>query len=223
MARSYLPQKLDELLTWAQNFSDLITASPSLYGLGSGDASAIAGVNDAYAAAYALSNAPGTRTSVTVAATVTARNTLVAVIRNYARIILANSGVADADKTDLGLIVRDPVNTPIPTPTTNPILGLIGITPGQLTMTFKDSASGAGVKAKPFGATQMQLFMLLGTVAPVSPAATPFAAVFTKTPFAVSTVGGAAGATAFMYARWINQKGQVGPWSSLLTSAIMPP
>lgn len=223
MARSYLPQPLSELLTWSQNFSDLITGSPATYGLQAGDAVAIASVNDAYAAAYALSTAPGTRTSVTVAATITARNTLVAVIRNYARIVLANSGVADADKTDLGLIIRDPVNTPIPAPSTNPILGLVGVTPGQITLTFKDSASGAGIKAKPFGATQMQLFMLLGTVAPVSPAATPFNVAVTKTPFAVSTVGGAAGANAYMYARWINQKGQVGPWSSLLVSSIMPP
>lgn len=223
MPASYLPQKLSDFLNWADNFASLITGTPALYGLTAGDATAIQSVVDAFDVAYAISTAPGTRTPVTVQATIDARNAAVAVVRNYARIILANSGVADADKIDLGLIIRDAVNTPIPTPGTNPLLSLVGATPGQLTLSYKDSSVGGLSKAKPFGAVQLQLFVLFGTVAPVTPAATPFFGVFTKSPLAVDTSAAAAGASAYMYGRWVTRTGKVGPWSPLLVSSILHP
>jgi hypothetical protein len=221
MATNYLPQKLSDLLTWSQNFSDLITASPATYGLVAGDATTIATANDAYAAAYALSTAPGTRTKVTVQATIDARNALVQVIRSYGRLILANAGVSDSDKTDLGLHLRDVVNTPIPAPSTAPVVAVIGATPGVLTCTSRDSMSAPKVKAKPFGATQLMVHMHIGTTAPVSPDATPWVANYTKTPFALDTSGGTPGQTAYIYGRWQNQKGELGPWSALASSVIV--
>ena len=221
MATNYLPQKLSTFRTWALNFATLIQGSPPTYGLVAGDSATITTAVDTFDAAYTISTAPATRTPVTVQATIDARNAAVQVIRSYARIILANAGVADSDKTALGLHLRDPVNTPVPAPSTAPIVAVVGATPGVLTCTSRDSMSSPGVKAKPFGATQLQVFAQFGTVAPVSPAATPFRGVFTKTPFALDTSPGTPGQTAFIYARWVNQKGQVGPWSALATSVII--
>lgn len=221
MASNYLPQPLADFQIWADNFSDLITANPVTYGLVAGDAVAIATSVDAFDAAYALSTAPATRTKVTVQATVDARNAAVQVIRAYARIILANAGVADPDKVALGLHLRDVVNTPIPAPSTAPVISVIGATPGVLTCTSRDAMSDPGIKAKPFGATQLLVYVMFGTVAPVTPGATPFKGAFTKTPFAIDTTAGTPGQTAFIYGRWQNQKGQMGPWSALSSSVIV--
>lgn len=221
MASNYLPQPLSDFQIWANNFADLITANPPLYGLVTGDAVTIQVATDAFNAAYALSTAPGTRTKVTVQATIDARNALVQIIRSFARLILANAGVADPDKVDLGLHLRDAVNTPIPAPSTAPVLAVIGATPGVLTCTSRDAMSDPKVKAKPFGAIQLLLYVAFGTVAPVTPSATPFRGAFTKTPFAVDTSAGTPGQTAFIYGRWQNQKGEVGPWSALATSIIV--
>lgn len=221
--RSYLPQALAELQLWADNFATLISATPALYGLTAGDAASIQAVVDAYDAAYIASTSPGTRTPVTVQATVDARNAMVAVIRNYARLVLANSGVSDSNKTDLGLIIRDPVNTPVPIPGTNPVLNLVGVTPGQITLGYQDSAVIGTSKAKPFGATQMLVYVMFGMVAPATPGATPFNKVVTKSPFFVDTVAAATGQSAYIYARWSTAKGLLGPWSPLVTSPIMAP
>ncbi len=220
MASNYLPQPLPDFLNWVQNFRDLIVANPTTYGLVAGDATAIDTSISAFEAAYALSTAPATRTPVTVQATIDARNASVQVVRGYGRLVLANAGVADADKLALGLHLRDPVNTKIPAPSTAPVVNVIGITPGVLTMTSRDSMAAPKVKAKPFGATQLLLYAQFGTVAPVTPAATPFRGAFTKTPFALDTSSGTPGQTAYIYGRWQNQKGEVGPWSALATSII---
>lgn len=219
--KGYLPQALATFLAWFLNFNTKVTANPGLYGLAAADAVAIDAAYTDFAAKYAISTAPATRSPTTVQDTITARNTAVQVIRGYGRLISANAGVADADKVALGLNVRDTVNTPIPAPATNPILGIVGATPGQLTVTFKDSAAAPKVKAKPFGATALQLFASFGTVAPATPAATPFLKLVTKTPFAVDCPAGSAGQTAFLYARWVTAKGLVGPWSPLASSAVI--
>lgn len=219
MASSYLPQKLSEFQVWFLNFASLISGSPATYGLVAGDAASIQASYDAFAAAYAISTSPVTRSPTTVQDTITARNTSVQIIRAYGRLILANQGVADADKVALGLHLRDPVNTPVPAPLTNPMLTLVGATPGQITASYRDSAASPGVKAKPFGAATMQLFVQIGTVAPVTPGATPFQKVVTKSPFFVDTAAATPGQIAYVYARWATARGLVGPWSPM---ASMP-
>lgn len=221
MPSSYLPQKLSAFAVWFLNFASLVTASPGTYGVSAGDAASVQSSYDDFAAKYAISTSPVTRSPTTVQDTVTARNTSVQIIRAYGRLILANQGVADADKVALGLHLRDPVNTPIPAPLTMPILSLIGAQPGQLTAAYKDSAASPGVKAKPFGAAGMQLFVAFGTVAPVTPDATPFRKQVTRSPFPIDTTDGTPGQTAFCYARWVTAKGLVGPWSPLATMVIV--
>lgn len=221
MPSSYLPQKLSTFAVWFLNFASLITATPTTYGVTAGDAASIQASYDDFAAKYAISTSPTTRSPTTVQDTVTARNTSVQIIRAYGRLILANAGVADADKVALGLHLRDPVNTPIPAPLTMPVLSLLGAQPGQLTAAYKDSAAAPTVKAKPFGAAAMQLFVAFGTVAPVTPGATPFAKLVTRSPFPIDTGAGTPGQTAFCYARWVTAKGLVGPWSPLATMVIV--
>lgn len=221
MATNYLPQPLPAFASFALNFATLIAASPGTYGLVAGDATTISASNATFQTAYVVSTTPATRTKVTVNATNSARNALVQVIRAYGRLILANAGVADSDKTALGLNIRDPVNTPIPAPSTAPVVSIIGASPGVLTMTYRDAMSAPKVKAKPFGATQVLVYALFGTTAPPTPAATPFIQAFTKTPFPLNTSAGTPGQTAFIYARYQNQKGQFGPWSALATGIIV--
>jgi hypothetical protein len=221
MPSNYLPQPLPAFAAFSLNFAALITASPSTYGLVAGDAAVIQAGDDLFQSNYVISTTPATRTKVTVQATVDARNSQVQIIRAYGRLILANQGVADSDKTSLGLHLRDPVNTPIPAPSTAPVISIVGASPGVLTCTSRDAMSSPGVKAKPFGAIQLLVYALFGTTAPATPAATPFFGAFTKTPFALASTGGTPGQTAFLYGRWANAKGQVGPWSALTTGIIV--
>lgn len=220
MPAPYIPTKDALLVPWEANFSTLITANPPLYGLVTGDAVAIAAAYSAYNSSYTLSIDPSTRTKVTVNAKNIARNSSLVTMRGYAALIRVNQGVSSSDKTSLGLTVPDPTPTPVPPPTSSPLLTFVAGTPFQHTIRYADQNTPASRK-KPSGVKFLQVSLFVGTVAPVSPAATPYYGLVTKNPVAIDFEAGDVGKTAFYYARWLNTKGQPGPWSALMQATVL--
>ncbi len=116
--QDYIPQKLADFALWLDNFSTLITAGPTTYGLIAGDATAIAAFNTSFQTAYAISNTPATRTSGAIANTTAARIISTSGVRPYAIRISQNASVDPADKVAVGVTVRSTTITPVPPPTT---------------------------------------------------------------------------------------------------------
>lgn len=215
MSTSYIPPKIVAFAAWALNFNTLIVATPAKYGFTAGDAANLNVAYQAFAAAFAVSGNAATRTSPAVAATQAARNALTVVIRNMAKLVQANAGVADNDKIGLGLPIHDTRPTLTPPPATSPIIGVVGATPGQLTCTYRDQNSTPKSRSKPVGVKFLELHVLAGTTAPATAEATPYNCDVTRTPFVLNFSEADAGKTAFIYGRWKNTKGQVGPWSAM--------
>jgi hypothetical protein len=218
-AAPYIPNKEADLVNWANNFSTLITAAPSTYGLVSGDAVAIAAVVDAYDAAYALAIDPPTRTKPTVAAKDAARQAMLDVVRGYAIQIRNNAGVTNEDKADLGLTLPDPTPTPVPPPNTSPILSIPFATPLQLTLRFADQNT-PDKRAKPPQITGLEVRAVASATVVADPAAIPFYGIATRQPFALNFDSSDAGKQAYVAGRWLNSKGQAGPWSNIATFTI---
>lgn len=221
MPAPYIPATDTAFDTWSNNFQTKIAASPGTYGLAAGDATAITASFNLWHAAYLLAINPATRTSVTVAAKATQKALSLILFRTYAQLIQANTGVAPTDKVALGLTNRSTGRTPIPAPGTAPILGFIGATPGSHTLKYADTSTPT-TKAKPFGSIQLELWNFVGTEPPVGGAAgCSFYGLFTKTPYSVNFANGDIGKNSYYYARWTTRRGLVGPWSALLTAAIV--
>lgn len=102
----YIPPKDADCGPWSDNFSDVLTADPTDYGLVAGDAVAVAAVVTPWLAALATSTNPGTRTPVSIAAKDAARAAMEAVVRPYAVAISQNPAVSDALKTTIGVTPR---------------------------------------------------------------------------------------------------------------------
>lgn len=225
MSATYIPAKDADFALWASNFSALITATPTAYGLIAGDAVAIASVNSPFQAAFLLSTNPATRTSPTVATTRGARASAEAVMRPYAMRINANQSVTNAQRLNLGLTVRVTTPTPIPAPATSPALVLVAAVPGQMELQYRDSSTPTA-KAKPFGAVALALFSKVAATPTADPADATFAALVTKTPFLVPFTSPEAGQTATFFARWVTASGpsgiaQNGPWSAPLSVVVV--
>ena len=122
----YIPNRDADLVAWGLNYTDRITATPMAYGLQAADALILQTNYDEFVTAYNLAVNPPTRTIVTVAAKDEERAGFVSLARAYANIIQANEGVTPEQIAELGLTVRDTTPTPIPTPTTQPVLALPG-------------------------------------------------------------------------------------------------
>ena len=209
----YIPSRDANLADWMNNFSTLITGSPGTYALTAGDATTIATYVSAFVNALTVVSNPATKTRATVAAKDGAKAAMLDIVRPYAQQVRANRGVSNEHKVALGLTIADETRTPIPAPATNPILMVIGATPGEHTVRFADSATPDRRK-KPFGAIGLQLFVVVAAAPVNDPAAAEFRSFVTKQPFAVMYEAADNGKVATYFARWQTRTGLVGPWST---------
>lgn len=203
---------------WLLNFSTLLTASPTTYGLTSGDATTVATLQSAYATALATATTPSTRTADTIAAKDSAKSAALAGVRPLNQRISQNASVADSDKVAIGGTVKVSPPTPIPPPLTFPVLGIDSQTAGVVNMSYKDSATPTS-KAKPFGAFGMQLARNIGTTFATDPAQCAIIGVITKSPLVDTYDVTDSGKKITYFARWQTRGGpggqaQFGPWSA---------
>ena len=225
MYPTYIPAKDADFANWLLNFSTLLTAAPVTYGLTAPDATAVAAQETAFSAAYALAIDPGTRTAATVAAKDAARAAAEAVVRPYAVQISLDAGVLPADKVAIGVTLRSTTPTPIPAPTTAPVLGIVSQIAGRATISYRDASLPSG-KAKPFGAIGMEVYVTLGTAPSVSPDSAQYRGTITKSPNGLTFGPTDSGKTATVWGRWVTRSGpagtaQVGPWSAALSFVVM--
>lgn len=215
----YIPNTDADIVNWENNFSTLITANPTNYGLLAADATAIAAQVAAYAAAFAIATNPSTRTTPTIATKDAAKASSLALCRFYAITIRRNQGVSDALKAGLGLTIVDPTPTPIPPPSTSPILSIVAATPLQLTLRFADQNT-PDKRAKPAGVLCLELFSVPSATVITNPDTIPFYGLVTKQPVAINFDSADVGKSAYIVGRWANRKGQTGPWSNIVQFTI---
>lgn len=223
---NYIPSRDADLLAWADNFNALITANPATYGLTAGDATAIDAAVTPFDDAYALGGGtyhapvnPSTKTVVTTQAKNDARTAMLAILRPYAQAIAISPGVLPDDKIALGLNPRTNTGTPIPAPTSFPLVSLRGLTPLSVTLQWQDSALGTG-KRKPVGTLQAELRAGTSATVIADPTAIPYVGQFTKSPFALAFDSSDGGKTLYYAARWVTRRGLVGPWSVIGATTV---
>jgi hypothetical protein len=216
---SYIPARDGDLDTWATTFSAAITAAPATYGLVAGDAAAIAAVYATWHVAYLLASNHATRTKPNVLAKDQARKNMLDLVRVYSMQIKMNAGVAPEAKTAIGLHTNDLDPTPIPAPSTSPILTIIGATPLQHTLRFADQDTPAK-RAKPPGAIAIELRCQVATTQPTDPTAMPTVLISGRSLMAVTHIEANLGKLAWYVGRWVTRTGLTGPWSYFTSFTI---
>ena len=208
----YVPHDDDAFRTFAENFASGVSTAPSLYMLTSGQAASIQSVTDDFVEKLAISSNQSTRTRHTIADKDDARSICESLIRQYAMLIKDNGGISDGDKINIGVRPVNPSREPIECPQTSPLLSILGATPGVQTLRYADTTTPDS-KAKPFGASELQLFVAIATTEPAPVADARFYGKFTRNPVAVQFDESDDGKIATYYARWASVRGEVGPWS----------
>jgi len=216
----FIPHSDADLNSFAINLSAKITLAPTTYGLVAGDATALATLVTAFTSALSTAVTPATRTKTSIAAKDTARAVLVADIRSLARRIQATPTVTAAQKTDLGLPIRDAVPTPVPAPSTKPTLDL-AVTDRQKHIIRIADETTPTRRGRPAGTIGCEVFAHVGpTPAPAGLEDWNFKGIATKAEFDVEYAADDAGKQAQIVARWLNRKGETGPVSNPITGTI---
>ncbi|MDR3351340.1 MAG: hypothetical protein LBN98_06865 [Prevotellaceae bacterium] len=214
----YIPQKDAELAAWSANFTAQVITNAPAWGISEDEVAELQNASNAFAALHAQADSPA-KTAVIVAEKNAVRKTLVAKIRAIAGFRLKNPVLTGAQRTALGLHVRDTAPTTIPPPVTRPEPDIDVVDVRRLKVRFHDMGSES--RAKPYGVSGAVIACAVLDAPPASPAALTRTALATRTPHVLEFTEEERGKRVYVAVCWQNGKGQRGPWSEI-KSAIVP-
>jgi hypothetical protein len=212
MANSYIPRSDAGAVTWMKAFAGGLVANPARYMLTPGQAAVISETVDEFVAAWSKANCPETRTKSAVSEKDQTRNSAEDICRQYYSLIKINAGISDQAKIDIGVRPENRCRIPIKCPQSSPLLNTIGCTPGRQVLCYHDSSTPDSC-AKPFGATELQLFVAISDKVIADRSEAKLVGKFTRNPISVGFEPEDGGKRATYYARWVSRRGETGPWS----------
>jgi hypothetical protein len=208
----FIPTKDADLLTWAQAYSDHITATPIPFGLTAAIATVLAGYVTGYQTALAAATNGSTRGKATVLAKDNAKRTLVLYIRQTAKQIQGTMTVTDEQRQDLGLPIPKQ-RAPIPAPGMSPDIDILSTFGNTVRLKVHNSTSGR--RGKPPGVASITLFSFVGAVPPTEAMGWHMEGSTTKNIMDVVFPGSVEpGAKVWFTAFYANAKEQSGPASA---------
>jgi len=191
------------------------------WGILAADITALVALQLIWTNAYAKASNKQNRTTADVQAKNDARANYEKALRKFiAQWLSNNPKVPDAERQRMGLTIKSGAHTAVGTPTSSPIATVDFSTRLQHALPFVDENTPT-TKAKPDGVHGCEIWIKLGNPAPVNDSELSFLGVCTRSPYTVSFKGDDAGKTAYYWLRWVNSKGQQGPWSSPVNAMVV--
>ena len=216
--KNFIPRKDSELVAWSDNFCHTVSDNATKWEIPADEVTALKTANVSFASIHLQADSP-IRDSVIVKEKNAARKALVNKIRTMTRFRLQNPIITDADRTRLGITVRDVDPTNIPVPATRPSLDVRVVYFRRLEVRFQDMDSES--RAKPYGINGAVINYAVLDAQPAGPDALARSVLATRTPHMLEFTEEERGKTVYIAIRWQNEKGQKGPWSEI-ESAIVP-
>lgn len=168
----------------------------------------------AWAAAYVKASNRKTRSQADVEAKNVARRTYEKQWREFIRAwVTDNPYVSPDDRVRMGLSPKDRVPTPAGPPATAPIVKVDISDRFQHKISFFDAQNPTS-RAKPAGVHGCEIWMKLDGDPPVSDKDLRYVATDTASPYIMLFDGADGGKIAYYRLRWVNKRGQAGPWSA---------
>jgi hypothetical protein len=223
MSADWLNKTDEGLRVQAEQFSGYVSANTVAIGLVAGDATTLASNVTAYQDKLAVSSNDSTRTPVAIAEKDTAKAVLIANLRSLGRRLQANPNLSDAQRVALTLPVRDTNPTPSQPLVTRPVVSIIGVAATDVAARAHDELTPNSRK-KPPGAIGLQYFSWVGPATPpLDLERWRFEGVASRSQFVMGFHLEDAGKPITVVARWFNRKGEVGPASFPVTTALAVP
>ena len=153
---------------------------------------------------------------------VEARRKFVALMRPSVRRIQTFGGTTDAHRGNLGITIPDPSRTPVVAPTSRPLVKVDFSKRLVHRIAFVDEKTPTR-RARPRGVMGAEVWVKVtarGESPPTGPGDLTFLLLSTGTPAVSEYRGAEAGKTAHYMLRWLNRRGDPGPWSETASATI---
>ncbi len=210
MSTDYLPKRESGLLTWAENFVQLVGAGATEYGLTDLQSDAYGEAQTAFATAYAAANHPSTRTPQAIEAKNVAKRALIALSRDLVKICQAAPVMTDEKRVALGITVPDVEPTPVPVPDQSPQLDVMAVNGRRVSLRLRDSETGE--RKKPVGVAGAAVLSYVGETIPADIRDWTFEGNTTRANVDVVFAESVPmGVKVWLTAYWFNRRAQSGP------------
>lgn len=217
----YIPSNDTDFTMWQANLTNIIEANMTDWGILPADFTALTGKQATWDEAFMKASNKQNRTMADVQAKDDARMPYEKEIRVFvAQWLASNTKVTNSDRERMGLTVKSGTRAPIPAPTTQPIGNIDYSVRLQHIIHYFDQTS-PHKKAKPAGVHGCEIWMKIDGDAPVKTSELSYLVTDTNSPYVLTFEGDQAGKIVYYWLRWVNSRGEQGPWSKMISSIVV--
>jgi hypothetical protein len=215
----FIPRQDSEFHNWVKQYSQYVDAHFAELGLTVAQNTALQTLLTEWNTNYPAHTAAQAAAQAAAQLKITTRENFEAKVRELTGIIQSNSEVTNEQRAELGITIPKDTHTPVPVPTTRPMGSINNVNRLEHIITFFDEST-PNSKAKPFGVMGCEIWQKVGGTPPVDAGELTYLATDTKSPYVAHFSGSQAGQTAHYWLRWVNSRGEPGPWSETLSVTI---
>lgn len=214
-----IPSAEGQFDAWARNFVHNIKEHSETYRMDAQEVKELGKLLTAWDGDYAAAVEARDAARAATAVKEESRNALEEMIRTAARRIQADNRISNAARAEAGLSIHKTKRTPVAVPRTSPITQVIVTDRLEHSLMFSD-ASTPTRKARPSGCSGAEVYIAIADQVPQDPTEYRFAALATRTPHVLKFKGEDGGKLAHYLLRWVNTKGETGPWGQVASATI---
>jgi hypothetical protein len=217
----YIPKTDAKYNVWQSNLIFIILENATAWGIPEEVVALLQAAQANWNAAYDKASNKQNRTLADVVTKNEAGDDFTKAIRDVAQQwLVRNPKVTDGDRVRMGITIRSNSRTPVPAPESFPVGSVDFSVRLQHTISFYDQAS-AHSNAKPEGVNGCEIYLKADGEAPKSVEEMNFQGTCSASPFVVKFEAAKIGKIAWYWLRWVNRKGEAGPWSPVVSAMVV--
>jgi len=217
----FIPRSDADFNLWQGTLVEYVALNLVSWGISEPDFAVIKSKQTEWVAAYAKASNKQNRTSADVQSKDDAHSGYEAAVRPFiAQWLANNSKVTDSDRTLMGLTVKSGTRTPVAKPTTSPLADIDFSVRKQHTINYYDQTAVRS-KAKPAGVHGCEIYMKVDGEPPKDISELTYVGTCTATPYTINFDGAKAGKMVYYWLRWVNTRGECGPWSTTVSALVV--
>jgi hypothetical protein len=213
----FIPSSDDDFNTFASNLNGSVSGLGNPLKLAADQITAFTAAYGEWTPAWKAWEAMAPGVQAALMAKDTSRAALTAAARAINGAVQANPAVSAEAKAAADLPVHKQTRTPVGEIETAPMMSRVDNEHLLQRLWFVDSAT-PNIKARPAGAAFCEIrhqVVAAGGPAPTDPEAMPFLATDTRAPYRSDLEAADVGKASYYALRWVNTRGQAGPWSAI--------
>jgi hypothetical protein len=214
----FIPKRDGDFDTWQKIFVAYIVSNASQWGFTPAEITALTGLQVKWDLAFTQCAIKQAEAESATQDKSLKYDSFVTTIRNMVKRIQTHPSTTDAQRSAMNITVKDTEPTPVGAPAEAPLIYVDFANRLQHVVHWGPNPMDERRNAKPRGVASVELRIKIDSP-PTGPEDMEFVAIDTGSPY-VANMQGKAGKTVYWLARYLNTKGEPGPWGETVSADV---